>query len=81
MLSEEIRKFLEFTPFQPFVLRMADGHEYPVVTEDHIYFPPNSRQIFVTDDVGLTAALPTSYITGLVYTEPSTPTGETVSGS
>ena len=72
MLAEEIKKFLDSTPFQPFALRMADGREYPVLTLDHIYFPPNSRQIFVTDDEGLTAALPTSYITGLVYTEPST---------
>ena len=69
MLADDIKQHMERIPFLPFGLRMADGREHPVVTVDHIYFPPNSRLLFVTDDDGITAALPTSYITGLIYRE------------
>ena len=61
-----IKKLLETTLFQPFSLRAADGREYSVPTIDHIYLPPGSKLVFVTDDEGVTVSIPLFYITGLV---------------
>ena len=78
MLSE-IKTLLESTPFQPFALRAADGREYLVPTIDHIYLPPGSRKVIVTDDKGVTISIPLFYITGLVETSFPAATGETPS--
>ena len=62
----DIRKHLEMVPFTPFTVRTADGREYPVPTIDHVYLPPGSSRVVVSDDQGITVALPALLISGLV---------------
>jgi hypothetical protein len=63
----DIRKHLEITPFVPFVIRTADGREYPVPTIDHIYLPPTSGRVVISDDEGLVVVLPGLLISGLAH--------------
>jgi len=51
---------------KPFRIRIADGHEYPVPTVDHIYLPPGSARVVVSDDAGSVAVLPALLISGLL---------------
>jgi hypothetical protein len=62
----DIRKHLSISPFVPFSIRTADGREYPVPTIDHIYLPPGSGRVVVTDDAGYVALLPAFLVTGLI---------------
>ncbi len=62
----DIRKHLEIVPFTPFALRTADGREYAIPTIDHVYLPPGSSRVVVSDDDGITVALPALLISGLV---------------
>jgi len=62
----DIRKHLEIIPFAPFAVRTADGREYPVPTIDHVYLPPGGTRVVVSDDEGVTVALPALLISGLV---------------
>jgi hypothetical protein len=71
----EIRQLLDVVPFQPFVVRIADGHEYPVPTIDHIYLPPGAKSVIVSNDEGVTVSFPAFYITGLVQSVPSAGNG------
>lgn len=53
----------------PFVLRMADGKQYPVPHRDYISIPPLTTGAFVVvyDDEGHVYVLPLLTMTGLVY--------------
>jgi hypothetical protein len=62
----DIRKHIEISPFVPFRIRIADGHEYPVPTLDHIYLPPGSARVVVSDDAGSVVVLPALLISGLL---------------
>jgi hypothetical protein len=62
----DIRKHLEIVPFTPFALRTAGGREYPVPTIDHVYLPPGNSRVVVSDNDGITVALPALLISGLV---------------
>jgi hypothetical protein len=62
----DIRKHLEIVPFVPFAIRTADGREYLVPTIDHVYLPPGGARVVVSDDNGITVALPSLLISGLV---------------
>lgn len=68
----DIRKHLERTPFVPFLIRTAEGREYPVPSVDHIWLPPHQARVFVADDTCLSAILPALLISGLIM-----PTGST----
>lgn len=70
MIIADITRHLDYTPFQPFTLRIADGHEYPVPTIDHIYLPPGGKQVIIADDEGVTVAIPALLITGFVRESP-----------
>ena len=63
----DIRKHLEMTPFVPFSIRTADGHEYRVPTTDHVYLPPGGARVVVSDDEGVVVVLPGLLISGLVH--------------
>jgi hypothetical protein len=63
----DIRKHLAITPFAPFRIRTADGQEYPVPTLDHIYLPPGSTRVVVSDDEGVVAVLPALLISGILH--------------
>jgi len=52
----------------PFVLRMADGREYPVPHRDYISFPPRATYVIVYDDNGHFTVLPLRTMTGLHQT-------------
>ena len=67
-MIEDIRRRLGLTPFAPFSIRMADGHEYAVPTIDHVWLPPGGRRVVVSDDRGITVVLPVLMISGLVHT-------------
>ncbi|MGA2657624.1 MAG: hypothetical protein ABSH34_08905 [Verrucomicrobiota bacterium] len=62
----DIRKHLEIVPFVPFAIRTADGREYLVPTIGHVYLPPGGARVVVSDDNGITVALPSLLISGLV---------------
>ena len=62
----DIRKHLEILPFVPFRIRIEDGHEYPVPTHDHIYLPPGSARVVVSDDAGSVVVLPAQLISGVL---------------
>lgn len=64
----DIRKHLADIPFVPFSIRMGSGHEYPVPTIDHIYLPPGSTRVVVSDDEGIVSVLPALHINGLITT-------------
>ena len=69
----DIRRHLQFTPFVPFRIRMADGREYPVPTVDHIYLPPAGGRVVVSDDDGYIVTIPALLISALVTTPASDP--------
>jgi hypothetical protein len=66
-MIEDIRRRLELTPFVPFAVRTADGHECPVPAVDHIWLPPGGRRVVISDDRGSTVVLPGLMISGLVH--------------
>src|SRR5258707_26913 len=47
MTTTELREAVHAVPFRPFVLRLADGREYPVPHPDYIAFNRNGRTIVV----------------------------------
>jgi hypothetical protein len=62
----DIRDRCEKAPFVPFLIRTSDGHDYPVPTVDHIYFPPGGRRVIVSDDKGIVSILTPLHISGVV---------------
>jgi hypothetical protein len=50
---------------QPFVLKMADGKEYPVPHHEYISLPPRGSSVIVYDDAGHFHVLPLLTMTGL----------------
>jgi hypothetical protein len=52
----------------PFILRMADGKEYPVPHRDSISLPPKASCVIVYDDAGRFTVLPLLTMTGLEST-------------
>jgi hypothetical protein len=67
----DIRKHLQITPFVPFSIRTADGHEYRVPTVNHVYLPPVGGRVVVLDDEGVVVVLPGLLISALVHTSTS----------
>ena len=65
----DIRERLKTMPFVLFRIRTIDGHEYPVPTLDHIYLPPSSTRVIVSDDKGSVAILPALLISGLLIAD------------
>jgi hypothetical protein len=55
------------TPFVPFSIRTADGHEYPVPTVDHIYLAPTGGRVVLSDNEGVVVVLPGLLISGLIH--------------
>jgi hypothetical protein len=54
----DVRKRSEKLPFVPFTIRTSDGHDCPVPTRGHIYFPPGGRKVIVAADNGVSILLP-----------------------
>lgn len=55
MTRDEIRKAINASPFEPFVIRMTSGQTYRVDHPDFVLVPPAGRTIVVyhTDDRSL----------------------------
>lgn len=47
MTKEALEKVIHRTPFQPFVLRLADGRALPVPHQDFISMHPTGRTVIV----------------------------------
>ena len=47
MTVEQLRRIIGQTPFQPFVVHLADGREIPVPHRDFIWQPPGGARTFV----------------------------------
>jgi len=63
MTRSEIESAIERN--QPFVVKMADGKEYPVPHRDYISLPPRGTAVIVYDDSGHFHVLPLLTMTGL----------------
>ncbi len=66
MTRSQIEKAIERN--KPFVLKMADGHEYPVPHRDYIALPPRAAYVVVfdaADDGESFDVLPLLTMTGL----------------
>jgi hypothetical protein len=63
----DIRKHLQSSPFEAFIVRTADGHEYPVPSAEHIYLPPGGHRVVISDDKGIVVVLPALLISGLIH--------------
>ncbi|MBV9128540.1 MAG: hypothetical protein JO117_10695 [Verrucomicrobia bacterium] len=74
-MLEEIRKRLLAHPFRAFIIRMADGREYPVPTADHVWVTPKSR-LWVEDDGGGSDALSTLLIASIRENGPTVPSAQ-----
>jgi hypothetical protein len=62
----DLRERCDRAKFVPFSIRTSDGHEYPVPTVDHIYFPPGGRRVIVSDDKGIVSILTPLHISGVI---------------
>jgi hypothetical protein len=62
----DLRERCDRGKFVPFSIRTSDGHEYPVPTVDHIYFPPGGRRVIVSDDKGIVSILTPLHISGII---------------
>ena len=51
-MKERIREFLHASPFQPFVIRVADGREYRIDHPDFVFASPDERTEVVVEDRG-----------------------------
>jgi hypothetical protein len=47
MTIEKVRELYDATPFQPFVIHLADGRELPVLHRDFMMAAPSGRAIVV----------------------------------
>lgn len=47
MTIEQLRNLYQARPFQPFVIRLADGRQIPVVHHDFIIAAPTGRTVIV----------------------------------
>jgi len=47
MSIEKVRELYDATPFQPFVIHLADGRELPVLYRDFMMAAPSGRTIVV----------------------------------
>jgi hypothetical protein len=47
MTLEQFRDVMDKTPFQPFVIHMADGRSLPVVSREYIMSSPTGRTVAV----------------------------------
>jgi hypothetical protein len=69
MTKDEIRERIAMKPFQPFKVRLADGHEIEVPTGDHAHLHPSGRTLFVHLAHGGTKIIDVALVTALEVME------------
>lgn len=47
MTVNELRRAMQANPFKPFMIRMADGREYPVPHQDFLLIHPSGRTAII----------------------------------
>lgn len=52
MTVEQVRQLYEATPFEPFVIHLADGRKIPVVSREFILIVPKGRMLVVAEPNG-----------------------------
>lgn len=52
---------------RPFVIRTADGKEYPVATQDHILVSPKGTYVTLVNDDELHTTIPLLTMTAIEY--------------
>jgi hypothetical protein len=62
----DVRERLEKVPFEPFLIRTSDGHEYSVPTRDHAHIHPRGHRVIVFTDEGATVVLGPIHINSIV---------------
>jgi hypothetical protein len=62
----DVRERLERVPFEPFVIRTSDGHEYPVPSRDHAHISPRGNRVVVFLDRGPAVLLGPLHINSIV---------------
>lgn len=51
-MKSRIRELLRATPFLPFIIRMADGHEHRIEHPDFVLAAPETPQVLVEEPDG-----------------------------
>lgn len=65
MTIDEIRKFYDAQPFQPFILHVADGRQIPVHGREFMASAPRGRMITVYQPDGNSDHLDLLLVTGI----------------
>ena len=62
----DVRDRLERVPFEPFVIRTSDRHEYPVSSRDHAHISPRGNRVVIFLDEGPAVLLGPIHINSIV---------------
>lgn len=73
MTLETLIELKNQSPFRPFTLRVAEGREITVPTNDHIFIVPNQRDVIIYDGHGRMHWLDLPLITGASASSQETP--------
>ena len=66
MTIEQVRQLYEATPFEPFVIHVADGREIPVASREFILIAPKGRMLVVAEPNGKLHHIDLLLVTDLV---------------
>ena len=63
MSKDTIKEAINAQPFQPFIVRMADGNAYPVPARDFVSLQPNGRTLLIWGEAGKIKLLDSMLVT------------------
>ena len=66
MTIEQVRQLYEATPFEPFVIHVADGREISVVSREFMLIAPKGRMLVVAEPNGKLHHIDLLLVTDLV---------------
>jgi hypothetical protein len=70
MTTEQIKEYLQDSPFRPFKIISADGHEIEVPHQDYVSLGPKGRMAVVWKPNEAFSVMDILRVTRLEYTEP-----------
>lgn len=65
MTIEEVRRFFNAQPFQPFTIYLADGRQFPVVSREFMAMSPLGRTVVVYQSNGMFDVIDLLLVTSL----------------
>ena len=65
MTATEMRSYVEASPFQRFVIHLADGRHIPVNHREFIFMSPSGRMIHVYEDDDTLHVIDLYLVTGI----------------